>query len=166
MTRLDPTIIRQQISNLILQYPELGEDEILRADMIEGETDAYAFLSSCVRWIGEDDALCRGISEYIKTLIARRTRLERRIEAFRTLAFGVMQAADLSKAQLPEATLSIRNGPLTLVGDADPDTLPDRFVRVEKRINRIAVKDAIQAGEAVDGFAMSNGEPSLSIRIK
>ena len=32
--------IRQQITALLLECPELGEDEVLRADMIEGNTDA------------------------------------------------------------------------------------------------------------------------------
>ena len=42
--RLDPAVIKQQVENLLLAYPELTDDEQLRADMLEGSTDLVAYL--------------------------------------------------------------------------------------------------------------------------
>ena len=52
----EPRSIRQQIDNLLLAYPELAEDEILRGDMVEGATDAHEFLRMIER--RRQDAEC------------------------------------------------------------------------------------------------------------
>src|SRR3989304_4693464 len=122
--RLDPSIIRQQISNLLTSYPELAEDEQLRADMIEGETDAQAFLTKIVRKIEDAEALCEGTAARIKELSERKARFERRQEALRDLAHKIMSAADLRKIELAIATLSIRTVPPKVI-IIDEAALPD-----------------------------------------
>lgn len=163
--RLDPMHIQQQINNLLLTYPELAEDDVLRVDMIEGETDAFEYLSHIVRNIGETKALASGISDWKKTLDERLTRFERREEAFRSLAFKIMQAADIKKAELPEATLSIRNGTPKVV-ITDETALPGACLKTTVTPDKTAIKEMITNGVSVPGALMSNGEPSLSIRVK
>jgi hypothetical protein len=48
MTPLNVVQIEREIERLLIDYPELAEDETLRADMIDGETDAKAVLSRIV----------------------------------------------------------------------------------------------------------------------
>src|SRR6185312_7270998 len=108
--RLDPAFAQQEIANLLLAHPELQEDEVLRADCIEGETSAFEFLSKIVRLIGDNEALAKSTADYIEELRARKDRLTRRQYALRSLIFKVMTAGNLPKAELPEATLSIRTG--------------------------------------------------------
>src|SRR5262245_8580308 len=116
--RFDVDTVRQQIANLLVMHPELAEDDVLRADMVEGSTDAHEFLSSLTRKIGEDEAAAAGLEEYRHDLLVRKARLEHRAEVLRALAFKVMQAADLKKVELPEATLSVRNGtPKVIITD-------------------------------------------------
>jgi hypothetical protein len=50
-------LIHQQIVNLLLQYPELEEDDQLRADMIERETDTLEFLAMLERKRQEAEAM-------------------------------------------------------------------------------------------------------------
>lgn len=164
--RLDPKIIRQQIENLLIQCPELAEDEILRADMIEGQTDAFELLSAIVRKIGDARALTLGLKEYVDEINSRRDRIKRREESLRSLAFKVMGAADLQKAELPEATLSIRKGQPKLIGEPDPVSLPDILCKISREADRTKIKEALQLGAAIEGCELSNAEPSLSIRIK
>lgn len=164
--RLDPRIIQQQIANLILSYPEIGDDEILRADMIEGETDAFELLTSIVRQIEDAKALQDGTGERLEELKARKDRFGRRIDGLRKLAFNIMECAELAKAELPEATLSLRAGQAQLVGEADPALLPDDLCKISRAPDRTKIKDALKAGQTVPGFELSNSPPSLSIRIK
>ena len=163
--RVSPQMIEQEIANLVLRYPELESDEQLRADMIEGETGAFEFLSMIVRTIGETNALASGTAEYAKELGERKARLERRVEALRSLAFSIMQKAELRKAELPEATLSVRNGTPRVV-IVDESAIPDECTKVVRSPDRTAIKERLARGEEVAGAAMSNGEPSLSIRVK
>lgn len=163
--RLNPEIIKQQIANLLLQFPELAEDDQLRADSIEGETDAFEFLSAVVRLIEDAKILADGTAERVKELNERANRFCRRIEAFRLLAFLVMQAADIKKAELPCATLSIRAGtPKVIV--TDEDALPNDAFRVKRTPDLMTIKSWLSAGQEVPGAVMSNAESTLAIRVR
>lgn len=165
MTKINPIQVRQAIANLLLQYPDLAEDDVLRADMIEGETEAFDFLAQAVRNIGERQALANGIAEYAKELGERRARMERGVEALRALAFKVMSDADLRKVELPEATLSIRNG-VPKVVITDETALPADCVKTTVAPDKTAIKEKLVTGQEVPGACMSNAEPTLAIRIK
>lgn len=164
--RLDVQVIRQSIDNLLLQHPELAEDDVLRADMIEGETQAHEFLTQIVRRIENAKGLAAGTSERLAELKARKDRFERREEALRQLAFKVMDAASLPKIELPEATLSLRTGQPALVGETAPEQLPDELCKIKREANRTKIKEELKAGRTVPGFSLSNPAPYLTIRIK
>lgn len=166
MRNLDPTIIRRQIENLKLAYPNLvGDDESWQMSL-ESETEINELLTTIVRRIEDTRALSSGTSERLKELAERKLRFEHRIVALRELAFKLMQSAELAKIELPEATLSLRAGAQQLVGEADPKTLPDALCIVSRVLDRTRIKDALKAGQEVPGFELSNSPPSLSIRVK
>jgi sugar-specific transcriptional regulator TrmB len=163
--RLDPQIIQQQIAGLLIEFPELAEDDILRADMIEGETQAIEFLAEIVRRIEDTAALRDGVAERIRELAERKSRFERRVEALRSMAFKVMNTADLKKVELPTATLSIRNGaPQVVIHDSN--SLPADCLRIKTEPDKTAIKEKLKAGGVVPGAYLSNSEPTLSIRVK
>lgn len=164
--RLDPNTIRQQIANLLLQYPELAEDEVLRADMIEGETEAFDFLRMIERHRQDAASMAGAIAENIAILELRQERFVRRERSMRVLMMKIMDAADIRKAELPEATLSVRNGQQRLIGEPNIDFVPLEYIELKREIKRTAIKEALKAGQTVTGFELSNAEPTLSIRTK
>lgn len=165
--RLDPLVIQQQIANLVLQFPDLAEDEVLRADMLEAETDTFDFLDMVIRGIEDARALAEGVAGRVEELQSRKSRFERREEALRALASKVMSAADIKKAERPLATLSIRNGAAKVVIH-DEAALPSDCIKTVTTTSpdKTAIKDKLGAGQDVPGAYMSNAEPSLTIRIK
>lgn len=164
MKRLDPQFILSQIQSLITKYPELAEDETLRLDMVEAETEAKPLLEMLVRKMAESDSYDTAIGLYIKELGIRRARMNRRSEAARELMFKVMEAADIQKMELPEATLSIRAG-TTKVIITDETLLPEEYVKVERTPKKSEIAKAIKDGSEVAGASLSNAEPVLSIRM-
>ena len=164
-TRLDYKSIADAITLLLRDNPELDEDEVLRADMIEGQTSAFDFMSDLVRKIGTTQAIATGTAEYIGDLQERMARLERREYSLRGLIAKVMNAAAISKAELPEATLSIRAGVPRVVIVEERD-IPDEFMRIKKEPDKLRIKAAISAHEHVPGAMMSNPEPVLAIHVK
>lgn len=166
--RLDPSVVRQQIENLKITCPDTWEDgdEKLLTDVLAGETDLMEFLMIVEDQRQEATSMAAGIATRIAELGIRQERYERREKARRDLMFKLMSAADLRKAELPIATLSIRTGQRKLVGDADPLFVPEQFRRVKVDLDRVAIKKAIEEGATVIGFELSNGEPSISIRTK
>ena len=163
--RLDHQQIQQQITGLLLAYPEMADDEVLRMDMISGETGAFEFLDILVRHIEDSKALEEGTALRIKELSERKSRFERRQEALRSLAFKIMQTGDIKKAELPIATLSVRNGTAKVVIH-DEAVLPADCVRTTIAPDKAAIKEKLSAGHDVPGAYLSNGEPSLTIRVK
>jgi hypothetical protein len=158
-------IIIQQINGLLLMYPELAEDDVLRADMIEGETDAFEFLRVLERKRQESASLAGAIASNIADMEIRQGRFERREQAMRTLMFKVMNACDIRKAELAEATLSIRNGtPKVIV--TDETRLPEWAIRIKREPDKKQIGELLKSGTPVEGAELSNAEPTLSIRTR
>lgn len=163
---LNPAVIRQQIENLKIVHPQLLEDEEAWLASLESETDFDEILTTIVRRIEDTKALVLGTKDRFEELKARKERFEQRIETLRELAFKIMQAGEIAKRELPEATLSLRAGQQQLIGEADPTSLPDELCKISRDLNRTAIKEALKAGRTIPGFQLSNSPPSLSIRIK
>lgn len=165
MPRFDPSIICKQIDNLLIQFPELQEDEVLRADMLEGSTDLNAFLIQVERQRRDATTLADAIGIYVDELRSRKARFERRDEAFRSLMFKLLEWANLKKVELAEATISIRQGtPKVIV--TDESMVPDIFCRFKREVDKVKVKEALAAGKKVKGAELSNAESTLAIRTK
>lgn len=163
--KIDPALIKHQINNLLVQYPELADDEQLRADMIEGETELHEFLRDLELMRRNTVALIDGLTEAMSIFGLRQKRFEGREQAMRQLMFKLMEIADLKKLELPEATLSIRNGtPKVIV--TDEQKLPDNLFRIKREPDKIKIKEFLQTGANLVGAELSNAEPTLSIRTK
>ena len=158
-------LVRQQISSLLLAYPELEEDDQLRADMIEGETDAFNLLQRLERKRQDAEDLINGTLDRVAELQQRRVRLDRREEAFRKLMFDVMQIAHIQKAELAEATLSIRNNPPKVI-ITDEALIPENYIRIKREPNKAEIATLLKRGSTIPGAELSNAEPTLSIRTK
>jgi hypothetical protein len=166
MLEQQATVVRQQIEALMREYPDLAEDEILRADMLEGETDLAEIVTAIHRMTEDAKALRDGTQERLDDLTARRNRFKQRVEFGRELILKILNAADIKKLELPEVTVSLRNNKPHLLGDVDPNLLPDELVKITRAIDRAKVREAIEAGQEVEGFVLSNAPPSLLVKVK
>lgn len=160
--QLEAKYVSDQITALLLAHPELEDDDILRADMIEGETGINDFLSEIVRKIGEAESYSAGLQTYIDQMHRRIGRLEGRITALRSLIFKIMSAGDLKSVKLAEATLTIRAGTAKVI-IVDEKLIPTLFMRVKREPDKKLIKEALLAGSPVAGAELSNAEPVLSI---
>jgi hypothetical protein len=158
--------LRIEIDALLREFPELADDEVARFDTLDGSTDVRDVLIRLARALDDTKALQQGVQARLAELEGREARFDARGEFIRELIFKLMAGANFKKVELPEATLSLRNNPRRLVGDADPATLPDNLVKVTRAVNRKAIREAIESGHAVEGFALSNAPPSLVVMVK
>lgn len=158
--------LRQHIEMLLREYPDMADDEILRADMLEGETDLREVLTEIHRMIDDAKALRDGTVARLDELAARRARFQHRIDFGRELIVRVLDSAQLRKVELPEATLTLRNNPQQLVGDPSADELPDELVRVVRSPDKKKIREWLEAGRAVAGCTLNNAPPSLQVRVK
>jgi hypothetical protein len=165
--KLDPVQVRHQIDALLVQYPELKEDEEAWLMSLESETDFDNLLRQLERRRQEATCMFDAIKLNICELQARQVRFERRVEAMRATMFKLLEWAKVRKKELPEATLSIRAGTQKVVV-TDDALIPDELCRFKREVDKVKLKEVLQeTGPLLNGGAyLSNAEPTLSIRTK
>jgi hypothetical protein len=159
--------VRRQIEAQLREYPELADDEFLRADMLASETDMYEVLTTIHRGIEDSKSLLDGATARMDELKSRRARMQRRVDFGRALITSILMSADLKKVELPEVTLSLRNNPPQMLGEVtDAGALPDDLVKITRTADRVKIRQALELGREVPGFVLNNSPPSLMTRVK
>ena len=161
----DVSYTAKAIDDMLAAYPDLLEDETLRADMLEAETDLPALASKIVRVRGERLAYAEGLNLHIKELTERRDRFARGADGLKGLLLRLMATAQLPKLSLPEATVSITPGRST-VSIEDVEQLPQGTFTLVRQPDKAAIKAMIDAGDDVPGAAIVKGENTLTVRTK
>ena len=141
-------------------------DERTLADTVEGLTDLHEILAVIIRAALADHSLATGIEGRIAEMLARRDRLQDRAVKRRQIAKDVMVELDLKKLSAPDFTASIRPGTPALMV-IDEAAVPSIYWEPrEPRLNRQGLANDLKQGAEIDGVALSNPEPVLSVRTK
>ncbi|WP_332691679.1 siphovirus Gp157 family protein [Devosia sp.] len=143
-----------------------GEDDTAFLDTLDGECDAVEAARRVVRWILEQGASADAVRGLAATYTARAGVYDERIAGAKLALLRYLDMLGVKSMPLPEATLSVRAGTPKLVGEPDPAFLPDKLVRITRAPDKVLIKQMLQQGEAVDGFTLSNGEPTLAVRVR
>lgn len=159
----DVANLTAEIDALLTAYPDLQADEQLRADMLEGSTSLYEVLTRLVAIERDADSMTKAIASRISDLNARKDRNAKRKEAMRALMLRLLRAADVKKASLVEATVSVSKG-RDSVEIVDESQVPPRFLKVVKSPDKAAIKEALDAGKKVKGAQIKTGEPTITVR--
>lgn len=165
MSYADIIQLKSTMDALFVSFPELREDEILRADVLEGQTDLSSIMKELLNELDRANAMITGINERANQLNARKARFERHVEGIRSLIETIMNRADLPKLMLPEATLSVgyrKPSPFVV----DEDALPETCVKTIRKADMASIKALVENGQMPAGVAMSNGKNYLTIRFK
>lgn len=162
---LDASKLVNEIQHMLAAYPELADDEELRLDTLEGETDFNRIMSRLVRVRNEKLADAEGLATYIGDLSERKARQVRSAEGVKSLMLSLMSVADIPKLALPEATISVTK-PRTSVDVVDVDALPQGTFATIRQPDKNAIKAMLEAGDDVPGAALKTSEPGLTVRVK
>lgn len=152
-----------QVQNVMAALgSHFDDDERLKLDTLEGETDLFAILPKLLDRLEDEEGNIAVLAEQISDRQARKTRATARKDAYREAIANLMACAELDKVTLPEATLSVRQvPPKPIVTDAD--ALPDALCTFTRKPNMAAIKEAETLPE---GVAFDNGGITLTVRRK
>jgi hypothetical protein len=167
MARIDFDVLwlEQQIAELVRDFPDLEEDEALKADVVEGQIDVEAVMARVVSHIMEADEMLDGMKPRFEDLSERKKRWERRKDFLRSLAQRVLEASGRAKIELPEATVSRQNGRES-VEVTDLEALPQGTFTVERKPDKKAIAEQLKAGSDVPGARLVKGDDSVRIGTK
>ena len=139
------------------------DDDDLLLGMIEGETDAGELLDELLEMEAAAKAHVTANKERMGQLAERNARLARKAEALRAGMHKLLDAAGLRKMERAAATVGVRAVPPKVLGDSLTD-LPERLVETTHAPDKAAIKAALLAGDQIDGWSMSNGGETISVR--
>ena len=151
-----------------LRAAGFGDDDDLLLDSIEGASDAMEAVSRLLRWMAEKQSHAAILGDLVSSYGARKKRYEEAVKSARGALARFMDETGLTRIERPEATLSMRQGSPSVIypADLDPETLPEQFRRWTCDADKAAIREAMLAGEEVPGLTLSNGETSLTVRVK
>lgn len=153
-----------EIDALFTVYPELADDEDLRRDCVEGETDAFSVLTRILSQEREADSMAKAIAARMSDLAARKARATKKQEAMRALMLRVLKSAGIAKAPLAEATVSVSKG-RDSVDVTDVNRLPKWAYAVERKPDKKAIMERLAANKNVPGAALVTGGETITVRV-
>lgn len=162
---IDVAYTARAIDALLAAYPELLEDEEVRAGTLEAETPLPELVSKAVRMRQETLADIAGLNAYLEELNGRKARFQRKADALKGFIVRLMSTARLPTLLLPEATVSVGKGRDT-VSITDLDALPQGYFTTVRQADKAAIKRALENDEDVPGAALVTGENILTVRQK
>jgi len=141
-------------------------DEQTLADTVEGLTDLHEIVAAIVRSALGDEAMATGLKSRIAEMQERLARLQDRASKRRQIAKDVMVDLDLKKITAPDFTVSVRPGmPALLV--LDEAAVPSVYWQPgAPRLNRQDLLSELKEGGDIQGVALSEPEPVLSVRTR
>ena len=149
-----------------LQAEDPTLDEQTLADTVEGLTDLHEILMAVIRAALADEALARGLKGRIGEMEDRLGRLQDRASKRRQIAKEVMAELDLKKLEAPDFTASIRSGFPSLVVINENEIPSIYWEPRDPKLDRVSLLADLKHGTEVQGAALSNPEPVLSVRTR
>jgi hypothetical protein len=159
------TIAYRRIRDRIREEePQIDEQTL--ADSVEGLTNLHEIVSAIVRAALADEALATGLKGRIAEMQDRLDRLQDCAAKRRQIAKDVMVELDIKKITAPDFTVSIRPG-LPALQVLDEAAVPSIFWQpVAPRLKRQELLTELKGGVEIEGVALSNPEPVLSVRVR
>ena len=141
-------------------------DEQTLADTVEGLTDLHEIITAIIRSALADEALATGLKGRIADMQERLDRLQDRASKRRQVAKDVMVDLDLKKITAPDFSVSIRAGLPSLMV-IDEAAVPSIYWQPSApRLKRQELLSELKDGSEIEGVALSNPEPVLSVRVR
>jgi len=131
--------------------PYCDGDEQLFHDMMQGESPIDRVAARIWEQVARDTEILAGIKERKATIAERQDRLERRVEAGKAAIGEVLRRAHLKKLELPEVTLSVRDGK-TKLEIVDKDAVPPAFQRATYAPDKTAINEAYNDSDALPNW--------------
>jgi hypothetical protein len=141
-------------------------DEQTLADTVEGLTDLHEIVAAIIRSALSDEALADGLKRRIGEMQERLERLQDRACKRRQVAKDVMLELDIKKITAPDFSVSVRPG-LPALQVLDEAAVPSIYWQPSApRLKRQELLSELKTGVDIEGVALSNPEPVLSVRTK
>src|SRR6476620_6624826 len=141
-------------------------DEQVLADTVEGLTHLHEIVVAIIRSALNDEALASGLKIRVSEMQERLDRLQDRTSKRRQVAKDAMLELDIKKITAPDFSVAFRPG-LPALQVLNEGSVPSIFWQPSApRLKRQELINELKTGADIEGVALSNPEPVLSVRVK
>jgi len=155
----------RRVADELKQRYDALDDETLR-DTLEGISNLPEMLEAIIRSSLEDDLMAVGLKARLDQMQLRMERYKARYERKREIAAWVMQTSGLTKLEVPDFSLYLRDGALRLA-IVEEGAIPQSYlVPQPAKIDRVKLMEELRRGQAVPGAALAAGQPYIAVRLK
>jgi hypothetical protein len=143
----------------------LPDDDPDKLEMLNTEGNYTALMEWAIRKRLESvelAAACKAMSETYRT---RAEAFTNRAEKMKDIIGWIMQEAKETKYQGVSATVSFgkkKQGVVVL----DENKIPESFFKIERKLDKVKLNEAVLKGQTVHGACLDNGGQTLTIRSK
>lgn len=148
------------------QLRAVTDDEETIRDTVEGETSLREMIRDMLANIGEREAQISGLETYIGDLSSRKDRFKRQIEHSRALICSAMDMAGIQKHEMDIGTIALSKVRPSLIVTNEAEIPTDFWKASDPKLDRSALKKALDAGDTIPGATLSNGGQTITIRRK
>lgn len=153
-------------ARLLAEDEDLQHDENALAELLGPEEgDVLTVLERLANTARHAELMAASAAIRIDEIQARQSRYKARAQSMRGSIFAIMQAMEINKHEAPEMTISIRKGQQSVM-ITDEAKVPDIYVDTVRKIDKATILSALKSGLVVDGCVLSNGLPSLTLKVK
>lgn len=153
-------------------YELAGNYKAIEQKLLDSEASAQTIADTLEGVAGEVEEKCINVTYVIrnlessadqikqaeKAMAERRKVLENKAAQLNNYLLTNMQRTGITKVSCPFFDISIANNPPAVVID-DEDAINDKFKKTvtTTSLDKVAIKEAIKAGESVDGAHLESG---------
>jgi hypothetical protein len=122
-------------------------------------------IEALVEHLDEEEALLARLDERAKRIKAMQEERKLRIQKIRRSIANEMDAERVKTLRLGEATITMAEEPPKLIV-TDEAALPDWYFQEEvvRKLDKAALREALEEGMQIDGATLSNGGVRLQIK--
>lgn len=105
------------------------------------------------------------IDSQIKTLNARKKKMQGELDSFKDELREGMAQSGITRIESEDHGILFRlDAPTKRIEVNDESSIPDKFFRIKKEIDKTAVKKALEIGDEVPGALLVEGKHRLTIK--
>jgi len=113
-----------------------------------------------------NDMAISDIDSQIKSLQAKKKKLTKEVDDFKSELREQMAEHGVTRIESEDHDIMIRlDPPSKQVSIDDEESIPEKFFRVKKEVDKVAIKKAIECGDFVDGASIKEGKHRLVIKL-
>jgi hypothetical protein len=153
-----------EIDRLLEDFPELQDDDVLRLDTIEGETEAFEIAERLTRLHVHAKAMRDAVKGEREALASRQERYDSQAKRASESLQTLLNAIGERKLELGPGTVSLRKTPASILVH-DVDDLPQGYFVTKRQADKRAIKAAIDGGDTIPGAELVPGGEAIQVRV-